>query len=291
MIYLRKFTLPSLIQEEQQAHRMVGHSDDAYPYGIFPLKQLTGLSFDNITLFYGNNGSGKSTLLNLIAEMLRLPRATPYYQNMIFSDYVSSLCSYELSVDEEGLDQTISPESKIITSEDIFNQIIQIRHENIKTENRRSNAADDYVTNKYAAYAFHSLDDYETLKTQNEARSKTQRKFIDSRAGREIKQFSNGETAVSYYNKEFKTGGLYLLDEPENSLSPQFQLQLADLILECARYCDCQFVIATHSPLLLSLGMVYDLDAVPCVAKRWTELENVKVYYNFFKQNENQFKL
>lgn len=277
--------------EEKQKDKIGVGYDPAYPYGIFPFKKLGLINFENITIFYGNNGSGKSTLLNLIAEKLRLSRTTPYNKSKYFNDYVNNLCDYQLSEDDEGLKNNISLESRIITSEDIFEQILNTRHENVKIENRRDNAADEYLTNKYTKYSFNSLEDYDNLKLQNEAKSKTQRKFIDSRAGREIKQFSNGETAISYYNQEFKTGCLYLLDEPENSLSPHFQLQLADLIIECVRYCDCQFVLATHSPLLLSLGLVYDLDSVPCSTKLWSELENVKVYYNFFKKNENMFNV
>ena len=56
---------------------------------------------------------------------------------------------------------------------------------------------------------------------------------------------------------------LYLLDEPEVSLSPQNQARLADEIIKYARFLGCQFLIASHSPFLLGTlqGKIYDLDS------------------------------
>ena len=78
-----------------------------------------------------------------------------------------------------------------------------------------------------------------------------------------------------------------MLDEPENSLAPKFQIDLLKLIVEASRYCDCQFVIATHSPFLLSIpgAKIYNLDLDPVEQCNWYELENVRIYYEFFKNN------
>ncbi|WP_245697570.1 AAA family ATPase [Paenibacillus oryzae] len=58
-------------------------------------------------------------------------------------------------------------------------------------------------------------------------------------------------------------GRLYLLDEPETSLSPQNQIRLAEQINELARYLDSQFIIASHSPFMLGTlnAKLYNLDA------------------------------
>ena len=84
---------------------------------------------------------------------------------------------------------------------------------------------------------------------------------------------------------------LYLLDEPENSLSPTRQMELTEYIENAARFFHCQFVISTHSPFLLSLrgAKIYDLDSDPVDVRRWTELENVRTYYDFFKKHEREF--
>ena len=106
-----------------------------------------------------------------------------------------------------------------------------------------------------------------------------------------VQENSNGESAFKYFVNKIGENGLFLLDEPENSLSPSKQLELIEHIKDSARFFGCQFIIATHSPFLLSIegAKIYDLDLKPPVVKNWTELENVKVYYDFFKKNEKNF--
>lgn len=102
---------------------------------------------------------------------------------------------------------------------------------------------------------------------------------------------SNGESAFGYFTEKIGENGLYILDEPENSLSPKRQLELLKFIEDSARFFGCQFIISTHSPFLLSMhgAKIYDLDERPVSVKRWTELENVRTYYEFFKRNEERF--
>ncbi len=95
-----------------------------------------------------------------------------------------------------------------------------------------------------------------------------------------------------YFEKEIEENAIYLLDEPENSLSALSQQKLAKFITDSARFYNCQFIISTHSPFLLAMASakIYDLDEVPVVAKAWTDLENVRIYYNFFKEHNQEFK-
>ena len=107
-----------------------------------------------------------------------------------------------------------------------------------------------------------------------------------------VREFSNGESAYKYFVEKIEEDGLYLLDEPENSLSPARQLELKQYIEDSARFFNCQFILSTHSPFLLSLrgAKIYDLDADPVDVKRWTELQNVRAYYEFFKDHEREFR-
>ena len=57
---------------------------------------------------------------------------------------------------------------------------------------------------------------------------------------------SNGETALRYFDERLKSDRLYCLDEPENSLSPKRQQELAAMLEQLARYCGCQFI---HDPV------------------------------------------
>ncbi len=78
----------------------------------------------------------------------------------------------------------------------------------------------------------------------------------------------------------------------KNSLSAEYQLELARFLEDSARFYGCQFIIATHSPFILSMkgAKIYDLDARPVCEKRWTELPNVRVYRDFFRSHEDEFK-
>ena len=72
---------------------------------------------------------------------------------------------------------------------------------------------------------------------------------------------------------------------------PSNQLELKYFIEDCVRNHGCQFIISTHSPFLLSLkgAKIYDIDSEPVRIRKWTELECVKVYREFFRENEFKF--
>ena len=109
---------------------------------------------------------------------------------------------------------------------------------------------------------------------------------------RNVQERSNGESALAFFVDAITDGALYLLDEPENSLSPSNQIQLKYFIEDCVRSHRCQFIISTHSPFLLSLkrAKIYDIDSVPAEIRRWTELEGVRTYHDFFKEHNDDFE-
>ena len=69
------------------------------------------------------------------------------------------------------------------------------------------------------------------------------------------------------------------------------QKELAEYLYQSARYFGCQFVISTHSPFFLAMpgAKIYNLDLYPVRESKWTELENVRAYYDFFKEHESEF--
>lgn len=299
-MYLDKFLLPieqeSLFIEQRMAING-GYIDNTYPCGIFSKIGLSELSFEKITILYGGNGSGKSTLLNLIAQKLELNRIAPFNSSELFGLYVDG-CQYELGFDEEGFRYRIPNGSRIITSDDIFDYMLTVRTNNDEitdTEKSiRSEWGDENGSLKYGkTVRMNSLDDYEAFRLQVLSRRKsiTRREFIKRVAGTITKLNSNGETALNYFNTKLKNDTLYCLDEPENSLSPKMQLELVKLIEQMAHYCGCQFIIATHSPFLLAMEFtkIYDLDAHPADIKQWWELENTKVYFDFFNKHKDRF--
>lgn len=275
MIYLKKF---ELLDKEDWS---------GYPFHIFLEKELFNIEFDPITIFYGDNGSGKSTLLNIITETINKDKKViERRKTLVKSDYFdmyTNKCNYYL-------ENNIPLGSKIIFSEDIFENILSKRIENQKKNNQREDLEKQYMQYKYNPINYSSLED---LSISVETRNKTQSKFIKSRIEENAREFSNGQTSLEFFDKELKEDSLYLLDEPENSLSPKFQIELIQLISELSRFFKCQFIIATHSPFLLSIpnAKIYDLDSIPVITKNWYELENIRIYYNFFKENKSKFEI
>ncbi len=71
----------------------------------------------------------------------------------------------------------------------------------------------------------------------------------------------------------------------------QKQQELLRFLEDSARFFGCQFIMATHSPFLLSMrgAKIYDMDEEVVDVKRWSELANVRAYYTFFKEHEKEF--
>ncbi len=260
-----------------------------YPFRLFEGRELPPLGFEDITIFYGDNGSGKSTVLNVIAEKLELPRGTPYNRSDFFEDY-TALCSYTM-------EKQPSKNSRIITSDDIFDKVLDIRRLNQGIDDRREELIREFANEraKDTPNTFTGLEDYDEWKRRAYMRAKrrTSSQFLRSDLRRNVQERSNGESALAHFVDLIADGGLYLLDEPENSLSPANQMRLKYFIEDCVRNHDCQFVISTHSPFLLSLryAKIYDLDAMPIApVTHWTELDSVKVYFDFFEGHREEMK-
>lgn len=299
-MYLKSFSLPIDLENEIIAERMsengggYGYIDNTYPCRIFGEKELYDIDFRNITIFYGGNGSGKSTLLNLIATKLELNRIAPFNSSELFDRYAAN-CEYETDYDDEGFKQRIPNGSRIITSDDIFDYMLTVRTNNREIAEEIDRGKEEHKRLKYGeTVKFNGMEDYDELRMQVLARKKSQtrRQFIRRTAGTKVMLQSNGETALSYFKKKLKDDTLYCLDEPENSMSPKMQIELQEMLEEMAHYCGCQFIIATHSPFLLSMegARIYDLDADPIDTKNWWELENCKVYYEFFEKHKKLFE-
>ena len=286
MVYLRKFNLLSEIMEH---HVLADYEirkifNSSYPIGMFPLKDLEKITFDNITIFCGGNGSGKTTILNIISEKLRSSRKSKVDKGSIFHTYVN-LCTYEMSSEEPI-------EIKTITSDDIFDYLLDIRSINANVNRNKEYLSDEYLKNKYDPKD-HNIDNYEKLKSVLDAKKKTMSSYVRERLmNNNIVEQSNGESALMFWEKEIKENAIYILDEPENSLSAENQLKLKKFLEESARFFNCQFIISTHSPFMLSLkdAKIYDLDSNPIKNKKWYELNNIKTYYDFFKENKDKFE-
>ena len=285
MIYLSRFCFPDAERETDFLFKLkMTCYDTVYPYGILSGNHLERIDFEPVTVFYGSNGCGKTTALNVIAEKLKLERQSLYNRSSFFERYLQD-CSLECS-------RKIPKGSCVITSDDVFEFMLDIRHLNEGIDRRRGEGAQDYADMKYGSFRLQSMKDYEQLKKVNMARRKSKSQYIRNSLADNVREHSNGESAFLYFEQKIGEHALYLLDEPENSLSPEKQQELLKFLEDSARFFGCQFVIATHSPFLLSMrgAKIYDFDEDPVDVKKWTQLGNVRQYYEFFKKHEGEFK-
>lgn len=285
-LYLERFTFPS---EDQEYYYFVGLRqrihESYYPFQVLRSYEGLSLDFEPVTILYGGNGSGKSTALNVIAEKLGLKREAPFNRTPFFQSYCD-LCNFRWG----GYFRQAPEASRFIASDDVFDYALTVRTVNGDLFEARDELRASYTEAKFSDFRMRSLEDYDQLKAVNNARRKTQSRFLKESLMDNLRTHSNGENAFRYFTQRLDDPGLYLLDEPENSLSPTRQQELAAYIEASVRTADCQIIMATHSPFMLAIpgAKIYDLDSDPVTIRHWTELEHVRVYREFFKTHEDK---
>ncbi len=297
MQYLQSFTLPSAAQEDAfllEPNRLdltCYRQNNLYPFRLFSSMGLQKITFAPITIFYGGNGSGKSTLLNVIGRKLGLQHASLSNTAPLMKDY-PDLCHAEFS---DGISQ-IPSQSGIITSDDVFENLLDQRAIHDGIDRRRETLLKEYEKtvqeSQNHTWQLQSLSEIEELKRRNDINRLTKSQYVSRRLyALESQGRSNGESAYLYFTDKIKERAVYLLDEPENSLCARLQKNLAQFLEDSARFYDCQLIISTHSPFLLALSgaKIYDLDARPVCTRPWTKLENVLVFQEFFQQHKDKF--
>ncbi|MDR0272052.1 MAG: AAA family ATPase [Clostridiales bacterium] len=256
--------------------------DSYYPFRTLAINGLTRIDFAPVTILYGGNGSGKSTALNVIAEKISARRDSVFNRTNFYEDYVK-MCEAEIDAPDE---------IRIITSDDVFDYMLNIRNLNEGIDSKREEVFKDYLNSKYSKFQMQTMADYEQIRKVVNSRRKTQSRYVRDEMPDNIREYSNGESAFKYFTEKISENGLYILDEPENSLSPKRQLELAQFIQDSARFFNCQIIMSTHSPFLLALkdAKIYNLDENPVTIKKWTDLENVRAFYEFFEKHREEFQ-
>lgn len=256
MVYLQSASLP----EERS---------DCWPFTIPAIKGLDRLVFDApVTLLAGDNGTGKSTLLEALAVKLALPAI-----GRVDAGRDETLAGLRPLARGIRLSFIKRPACRFfLRSEDFFNFTIglQKQREEMREELRRVEA--EYADRSVFA--------------RNQARMAFAGTIgdMEHRYGRDLlESASHGESFLRLFEERLVPNGLYLLDEPEAPLSPLRQLTLYCMIKELTENQNCQFIIATHSPILLSYegAALYDLDQSPPVQSAWEDLPGVKLMKSF----------
>jgi len=103
---------------------------------------------------------------------------------------------------------------------------------------------------------------------------------------------SHGQSIMSFLRARCAIKGLYLMDEPETALSPKTQFALLEVLSQMSAAGHAQFVIATHSPILLACpqATIFSFDHVPIRSLEYEETDHYKIYRSFMEDRHRHLK-
>ncbi len=109
--------------------------------------------------------------------------------------------------------------------------------------------------------------------------------LLDYFGGKSLMIQSHGQSLMSFFKSRFKIKGLYLLDEPETALSPATQIDLLKLLSRMGRTGHAQFIVATHSPILLACpeARIYSFSSSSLEPIGYNDTEHFQVYKKFMQ--------
>src|SRR5262245_54379580 len=205
----------------------------SYPFNLPLVRNLTELKFDSpVTFFVWENGSGKSTLLEAIA---------------------AGTGAVTVGAEDIQSDATLSPARQLgkqlkfawtarthkgffLRAEDFFGF-----SKRLKQMVKELDEIAEGFEQQFTGYAL-SLAQGSVL---------GQKRELINKYGEDLDANSHGEAFLKLFQARFVPRGLYMLDEPEAPLSPLRQLSLLSILKEMVEQ-DAQFIIATHSPILMA---------------------------------------
>lgn len=215
-----------------------------FPFSIPAVKFAKNIALGNtINIFVGDNGSGKSTLLEAIAYKVNLPLIGGFIK-------ANNRKGFEAA---EILEPYLNIEWKrqinrgfFFRAEDFSDFINAVERENKKIAgdlHELKGVVDDSIIKRMTESMNFSLHE------------------MRKNYGENMQAFSHGEAYLKILETRIGDKGIYLLDEPEAALSPLKQLSLMSLILEVVKNKNTQFIMATHSPILMGIpgAFIYEI--------------------------------
>jgi len=249
---------------------------DRFPFNVPVIRNLRPLDMSpTVTFLVGENGSGKSTLLEGIAAAAHLPTVG----SEMVDDDPTLAAQRELG---QSLRLTWNHRVRrgfFLRAEDFFGftkYLSKLRSDllgRVAEADTEFDGRSDYVKGLARGPAMSSLAE------------------LEQRYGVNLDENSHGQSFLKLFESRFVPDALYLLDEPEAPLSPISQLALMSMIGGMIRD-NAQFIIATHSPILLGFpgATIYSCDRTPIDRVEYEELDHVVITRDFLNGRERFLK-
>lgn len=232
--------------------------ENPYPFNVPSIKYAKNIEITKpICFFIGENGTGKSTLIEALAYRLQLPHIDG-------SDYLKpSFASARQLMAFLKLEYKINlPIGFFFRAEDFGDYINSVHRNDISLEKRMGISEDEVPV--------------DILKEMRD-NANFQKYHMRKNYGQELETMSHGEAYLKIIHEKISNKGIFILDEPEAALSPSRQLSLIYYILEHLKKHNSQFIIATHSPILMSIpnSQIFEITEE---SMNETELESTSHY-------------
>jgi predicted ATPase len=250
--------------------------NDEFPFAVPSIRTLPTLDVSGpVTLFVGENGSGKSTVMEGIALAARLPT---------------------VGAVESAADDTLAGPRRLaaalrLTWSKRVHRGFFLRAEDFFGFQKRVIQQQRDLQERIAEVESGYQGRSELARGLARGPAASELRDIERRYGSNPDARSHGEAFLDLFRSRFTPGGLYLLDEPEAALSPQSQLALLVMLFDMVEQ-DAQFIIATHSPILLACpdATIYSFDHQPVERIGFDDSEHVRLTRDFLGDPERYLR-
>jgi predicted ATPase len=250
--------------------RPSARSLEGFPFELPVVRKFKEIKFRSpVTFLVGENGSGKSTLLEAVA---------------------AGVGSVVVGGEDVRADKSLRHARALaaqlkLTWTKRTHRGFFLRAEDFFNFTKRVNQTSAELEEMAVEFEREGLKGHGLRLAQGVVRG--QRRALVNRYGEDADARSHGESFLNLFQSRFVPGGLYLLDEPEAPLSPQRQLALLAMLKGMAEQ-DSQFLVATHSPILMALpgADILSFDRAPVRRIPYDEVEHVSLTRDFLNNPE-----
>ena len=242
-----------------------------FPFNIPAVRFAKQVRLDSrVTIFVGDNGSGKSTLLESIAFYLKMP---------LIGGHISSSASFEAA---RLINPYMELEWKKETNKGFFFRAEDFSDfiNGVEKEKNKIAAELGELRGKVKDSIIEELSMSQSM---NYTLREMRRIY-----GEDMQAFSHGEAYLKIIQTRIQDKGIYLLDEPEAALSPLKQLSLIAFILDTLKKDSSQFIIASHSPILMGIpgAILYEIQEDSMQQVKYKETDHYRITRTFLDNPE-----